>query len=74
MLESRSRRDGSVERAQSRRVLCSLGIGPYLDILAVSSVTFEAYAALHGYDLVLSTEPIAPERPPAWEKIALARR
>jgi galactosyl transferase GMA12/MNN10 family len=73
VLEARSR--GSREEGpSSRRVLCSLGIGPYLDVLAVSSVTFEAYAALHGYDLVLSTEPIAPERPPAWQKIALARR
>jgi hypothetical protein len=74
VLESRSRRHGSATEASSRRVLCSLGIGPYLDVLAVSSITFEAYAALHGYDLVLSTEPIAPERPPAWQKIALARR
>ena len=74
VLESRSRRHGSAPEASSRRVLCSLGIGPYLDVLAVSSITFEAYAALHGYDLVLSTEPIAPERPPAWQKIALARR
>jgi hypothetical protein len=74
VLESRSRRHGSAEGAPSRRVLCSLGIGPYLEVLAVSSVTFEAYAARHGYDLVLSTEPIAPERPPAWQKIALARR
>ena len=74
VLESRSRRHGGAEQGPSRRVLCSLGIGPYVDILAVSSLTFEAYAARHGYDLVLSTEPIAPERPPAWQKIAMVRR
>ena len=55
VLESPSRRHGSAEQGPSRRVLCSLGIGPYVDILAVSSLTFEAYAARHGYDLVLST-------------------
>ena len=56
-----------------RRVLCSLGIGPYADLLAISSVTFEAYAELHGYDLRLETEPLDPDRPPAWSKIALVR-
>jgi hypothetical protein len=56
-----------------RRVLCSLGAGPYADLLAVSSITFEAYAARHGYDLRLETEVVAPERPPAWSKIALVR-
>jgi hypothetical protein len=54
-------------------VLCSLGAGPYADLLAVSSITFEAYAARHGYDLRLETEVVAPERPPAWSKIALVR-
>jgi hypothetical protein len=57
-----------------RRVLCSLGVGPYLDLLAISSITFEAYAALHGYDLRLETEVLDPERPPAWSKIALVRQ
>ena len=55
------------------RVLCSLGIGPYEDLLAISSVTFREFAERHGYDVVLSTESIAPERPPAWSKIRLAR-
>jgi hypothetical protein len=56
-----------------RRVLCSLGVGPYEDLLAISSITFEAYAELHGYDLRLANELVAPERPPAWSKIALVR-
>jgi hypothetical protein len=57
-----------------RRVLCSLGVGPYEDLLAISSITFEAYAELHGYDLRLANELVAPERPPAWSKIALVRQ
>jgi hypothetical protein len=56
-----------------RRVLCSLGVGPYEELLAISSVTFEAYAELHGYDMRLATDLLDPERPPAWSKIALAR-
>ena len=55
------------------RVLCSLGVGPYLGLLGISSITFEAFAARHGYDLVLATSLIAPERPPAWSKIRLVR-
>jgi hypothetical protein len=62
-------RDGGAPR----RVLCSLGVGPYEDLLAISGITFEAYAALHGYDLRLSTRPLDHDRPPAWSKIALVR-
>jgi hypothetical protein len=62
-------RDGGAPR----RVLCSLGVGPYEDLLAISAITFEAYAALHGYDLRLSTRPLDHDRPPAWSKIALVR-
>jgi hypothetical protein len=58
---------------ERRRVLCSLAVGPYVDLLGISSITFEAYAALHGYDLRVSTHLLAPERPPAWSKIALVR-
>jgi hypothetical protein len=57
----------------TRRALCSLGSGPYEELLAISSVTFEAYAARHGYDLHLTSRLLAPERPPAWSKIALVR-
>jgi galactosyl transferase GMA12/MNN10 family len=56
-----------------RRALCSLGVGSYEDLLAISSITFEAYAARHRYDLRLPTQPVDPERPPAWSKIALVR-
>jgi galactosyl transferase GMA12/MNN10 family len=66
-------RGASADARGRRRVLCSLGVGPYVDLLAISSITFEAYAALHGYDLRLATELLDPERPPAWSKIALVR-
>jgi hypothetical protein len=65
---------GAGDRGDARRVLCSLGVGPYVDLLAISSITYEAYAALHGYDLRLATDLLAPERPPAWSKIALVRQ
>lgn len=57
----------------TRRALCSLGTGPYEELLSISAVTFEAYAVRHGYDLHLTTRLLAPERPPAWSKIALVR-
>lgn len=57
----------------TRRVLCSLASGRYEELLAVSSITFEAYAARHGYDLELRSRLPAPERPAAWSKIALVR-
>jgi hypothetical protein len=64
---------GAGDRGDARRVLCSLGVGPYVDLLAISSITFEAYAALHGYELRLSTQLLDGGRPPAWSKIALVR-
>ena len=57
----------------STRALCSLGSGTYMSLLGISSITFEAFAERHGYDLVLHTELVAPERPPAWNKIRLVR-
>jgi hypothetical protein len=57
-----------------RRVLCSVGVGPYAELLAISAITFEAYAERHGYDLRLANDLVAPERPPSWSKVALTRR
>jgi len=68
-----ARNGGAPDPPRSSRVLCSLGSGPYLALLGISSITFEAFAARHGYDLVLRTELVAPERPPAWSKIRLVR-
>ena len=41
------------EQPSARRAICAIGAGPYEDVLAVSAVGIEAYAALHGYDVVL---------------------
>jgi hypothetical protein len=70
---ARKRAGGARGGAAPRRVLCSLGAGPYEELLAISSITFEAYAARHGYDLRLSTRLLDTARPPAWTKIALVR-
>lgn len=69
----RRKGDSAVREGEPRRVLCSLGAGPYAELLAISSITFEAYAARHGYALRLETRVLIPERPPAWSKIALVR-
>jgi hypothetical protein len=34
--------DGAQDRPARRRVLCSLAVGPYEDLLEISSITFEA--------------------------------
>ncbi len=56
-----------------RKVLCSIGSGPHAELLDVSGETFRVYADRHGYDLELRTELVAPDRPPAWSKVALLR-
>ena len=48
-----------------RRVLCTIATGPHVDLLALSALTFEAYARRHGYDLLLVRRDPSPERPPS---------
>lgn len=57
-----------------RKVLCSLGIGPHADLLELAKPTYETYAHLHGYDLVLSEQPLTLDRPAAWNKVPLIRQ
>jgi len=57
----------------TRKALCSLGLGPHAELLAVSRPTFAAYAARHGYELVIPKR-LEVERPPAWAKVKLLRR
>jgi hypothetical protein len=54
------------------KALCSIGAGPYAALLEISCPTFAAYAHLHGYELITSTES-DPRRPPAWAKVPLLR-
>jgi galactosyl transferase GMA12/MNN10 family len=58
----------------SSRVIVSLALGDHRRMLALSAATFEAYARRFGWDLVLSTEPLAPERPGSWSKIPLLQQ
>src|SRR5688500_7505644 len=57
----------------ARQVIASLATGRHRRLLALSAPTFEAYARCWQWDLVLSTEQLAPERPPSWAKIVLVR-
>jgi hypothetical protein len=56
-----------------RKVLCSIGFGRQEKLLRFARPTFEDYAARHGYDLDLRTEPLQHERPGQWNKILLLR-
>jgi galactosyl transferase GMA12/MNN10 family len=58
---------------RNRRVVCSIGSGPYRDLLNISAVTYRGYAARHGYDVELRTELPAPERPAPWSKVRLVQ-
>jgi len=56
---------------RDRRVICSLGRGAHSQLLAVSSPTLVAYARRWKWDLLLSSENLAPERPIPWSKVKL---
>ena len=56
-----------------RKLLCSLGVGPSAELLALSGETFRMYAARHGYELALHDSVVETERPPAWSKVQILR-
>lgn len=56
---------------RNRKALCSIGCGPYEQLLAITGPTFERYAQRHGYDLVLRTEVDTNHRPAPWAKVPL---
>ena len=56
-----------------RKLLCSLGVGPSAELLALSGETFRTYAERHGYELALHDSVVATERPPAWSKVQILR-
>lgn len=58
----------------SRRVICTVGIGPHEELLSLTLPALERYAVRHGYDLVARTEvPGLRGRPPAWAKVVVLR-
>jgi len=59
------------EQRGHTHALCSLATGPFIEFLETAAPTFERYAQVQGYDLVLSAEPLDPGRPASWSKLAL---
>ena len=56
-----------------RRVLCTQGHGDHASLLAVALPALERYADRHHFDLHIVRHRVAPERPAAWDKVALLR-
>jgi hypothetical protein len=55
-------------------VICSVGSGPFVNLLSVATPTLFAYADEHGWDVVLSTESDLSEgRAASWSRIPLIR-
>jgi galactosyl transferase GMA12/MNN10 family len=54
-----------------RKILATMGLGRHRELLAVTQPSFEAYAALHGYELRIPESDPAPERGhKQWSKVA----
>jgi hypothetical protein len=51
-----------------------LAIGDHRQLMAISSPTLVSYARRWKWDVVLSSENLAPERPPAWGKVVLIQQ
>lgn len=64
----------SVAAVHGRRAICSLALGTHEEFLAHSAHTFADYARRWGWDLVLSTENLASDRPASWAKVLLIRQ
>ena len=53
------------------KVLATIGLGRYEQLLNITRPTFEQYAACHGYDLrVLETDPAPERKHKQWAKVA----
>lgn len=57
-----------------RRAICSLALGMHSHLQAVASPTLVAYAKRWKWDVVLSSENLANDRPPAWAKVRLMQQ
>ena len=55
-------------------MICTLAVGPHVDLLEIVRPSLERYALRHGYDLVVRTGTSGLNgRPPSWGKVALVR-
>jgi hypothetical protein len=61
-------------RRRRPRVICTIAMGPHLELLELSEPAMRHYAGRHGYDLVVEHTSQAPERPVSWSKVPLIRR
>ena len=61
-------------KLRERKVLCSLGVGPHVELLDLAARSFRPYAARHGYELVLETTLPDPSRPASWNKLRVVSR
>jgi len=52
------------------RALVTVATGTHLDLLNIARPSFQAFADLHGYDL-LEAEPLDCVRPPSWWKVLI---
>jgi len=59
---------------REKRAICSLGRGNHSQLLAISSPTLVSYARRWKWDVVLSSEHLAPERPLSWSKVRLLQQ
>jgi hypothetical protein len=53
------------------KALCTAATGPFAELLKISGPTFERYAGLHGWELIVVNEDTAHGRPPPWGKIPI---
>ncbi|HEX2576443.1 MAG TPA: hypothetical protein VHK88_08855 [Aquihabitans sp.] len=49
--------------------LCTLAVGPHLDLLDLARPALVALAERHGHELVEHHRSLAPDRPPSWSKV-----
>jgi len=63
----------TVEAAEVRKVLITLGVGPMRRVLDQSLPTFEWFAQRHGYNLIVGDVEANFDRPVPWAKISLIR-
>jgi galactosyl transferase GMA12/MNN10 family len=52
------------------RAIVTCATGPHLELLDIALPSFERFAGLHGYDLIVA-DPLENDRPPSWWKVAV---
>src|SRR5579859_2492075 len=64
-----------IRRSKPRTVLCTIATGTHRELFEVARPSFERFAALHGYALVVGQDDeISAGRAPSWGKVVLLRQ